>query len=75
MGLFQVPDRATTFLKVVTGVFVLGILGEVVKGQESEIEVLTPSDFNIAQGRTVSINFLNPCKVLSHLRKIRQLRK
>ena len=64
MGLFRAPKWS--FLKLLSVALALGIFSEMSKGEENEIEVLTPSDFNIAQGRTVSALSLFSISVLSH---------
>ena len=50
MGYLRAPSRANALLNVVARVTVFVFMVETVHGQD---QVLTPANFNIAQGRTV----------------------
>ena len=55
MGRSKAHSMVQKWINVAHELLVLGLLVAVAKGQENtEAQVLTPSNFNIAQGRTVS---------------------
>ena len=54
MGRSKAHSMAQKWVNVAYELLILGLFVTVAKGQENtEAQVLTPSNFNIAQGRTV----------------------